>query len=96
MTALIEGVKVDRLYDTGAMSSCLTPETYEKHFQHKTLSNRQNISTSAAGNVNLGVLGTSVFVISVRCVVLNHQFLVCKAANDDIMSIDLANHLELS
>ena len=96
MTALIESVKVDLLYDTGAMSSCLTPKTYEKHFQHKTLSNRQNNSASAAGNVDLGILGTSIFKISVRCVVLKHQFLVCKGVNKDIMSIDLANHLERS
>ena len=95
VTALIDGVKVNLLYDTGAMSSCLTPETYERHFSHKKLDNRQNVSASAAGNVDLGVLGTAVFKISVRGATLDHQFLVCKGVNNDIMSIGLANQLEI-
>ena len=61
VTALIDGIKVNLLYDTGDMSSCLTPETYARHFSHKKLNNRQNVSASAAGNVDLGVLGTAVF-----------------------------------
>ena len=78
------------------MSSCLTPETCERHFRHKKISNHQKVSASAAGNVNLGVLGTAVFKISVRGVILAQEFLVCKGVNDNSMWIDLANHLELS
>ena len=91
VTALIDGVKVNLLYDTGAMSSCLMPETYERHFSHQKLNTQQNVSASAAGNVDLDVLGTAVFEISVRGATLNHKFLVCKGVNDDIMSIGLAN-----
>ena len=61
VTALIDGIKVNLLYDTGSMSSCLTPATYERHFNHKKLNTQQNVSASAAGNVDLGVLGTAVF-----------------------------------
>ena len=65
VTALINGIKVNLLYDTGAMSSCLTPETYERHFSHKKLKNQQNVSASAAGNVDLDVLSIAEFEISV-------------------------------
>ena len=61
VTALIDGIKFNLLYDTGAMSSCLTPETYEKHFSHKKLNNKQNVTASAAGNVDQDVRGTAVF-----------------------------------
>ena len=89
VTAVIDGIKIDLLYDTGAMSSCLTPATYERHFSHKKLSNQQNVSASAAGNVDLGVQGTAVFEVSVRGATLKHEFLVCQRINDDIMSIGL-------
>ena len=96
VTALIDGIKINFLYDTGAPSSCLTPETYERHFSHKKLDNKQNVSASAAGNVDLDVRGTAVFEVSVRGATLNHEFLICKGVNDDIMSIGLANQLEIS
>ena len=95
VTAVIDGVKIDLLYDTGAMSSCLTPATYERHFSHKKLSNQDNVSASAAGNVDLGVQGTAIFEVSVRGATLNHKFLVCQGVIDDIMSIGLANQLEI-
>ena len=44
VTAIIDGIKIDLLYDTGAMSSCLSPATYERHFSHKKLSNQHNVS----------------------------------------------------
>ena len=96
VAALINGIKVNLLYDTGAMSSCLTSETYERHFSHKKVDNHQNVSASADCNMDLGVLGTAVFEISVRGATLSHKFLVCKGINDDIMSIGLANQLEIS
>ena len=96
VTAIIDGIKIDLLYDTGAMSSCLSPATYERHFSHKKLSNDQNVSASAAGNVDLGVQGSAVFEVSVRGATLKHEFLVCQRINDDIMSIGLANQLEIS
>ena len=40
VTALVDVVKVNLLYDTGAMSSCLTLETYERQFSHKKLNNQ--------------------------------------------------------
>ena len=96
VTAVIDGIKIDLLYDIGAMSSCLTPATYEKHFSHKKLSNKHNVSASAAGNVDMGVQGTAVFEVSVRGATLSHKFLVCQGVIDDIMSIVLANQLEIS
>ena len=96
ITALIDGVKINLLYDTGAMSSCLTPETYEKYFSHKKLNHEQNVTASAAGNVDLDVWGTPVFKVSVRGATLDHEFLVCKGVNNDIMFIGLANQLEIS
>ena len=68
----------------------------EKHFSHTKLDNWQNVSTSAAGIVHLGVLGTAEFQISIRGATHNQEFLVCKRVNDDIMSIGLANQLEIS
>ena len=96
VTTLIDGTKINLLYDTGAMSSCLTPKTYKRHFSHKNLHNEKNMTASAAGNVDLDVWGTAVFEVSVRGATLNHEFLVCKGVNDDIMSIGLANQLEIS
>ena len=77
-------------------SSCLTPETYERHFSHKKLNTEQYVSASVAGNVDLQVLGPAVFKISVRGATLNHEFLVCKGVNYDIMSIGPANQLDIS
>ena len=71
VTALINGIKINLLYDTGAMSSCLMPETYKKHFCHKKLDNKQNVSASAAGNVDLDVRGTAAFEVSIRGATLN-------------------------
>ena len=69
---------------------------FERHFSHKKLDNQQNISASAAGNVDLGVLGTALFKISLRGATHNHKFLVCKGVNEDIMSIGLASQLKIS
>ena len=46
--------------------------------------------------MDLGVMGTATFQISVKGKTLNHEFLVCKGINDDSMSITLAHQLELS
>ena len=35
--ATLDGIKVDLLYDTGAMSLCLSKDTYNKCFQHKPI-----------------------------------------------------------
>ena len=72
------------------------PETYERHFSHKKLNTEQYVSASVAGTMDLQVLGAAVFKIYVRGATLNHEFLVCKGVNDNIMSISLANQLEIS
>ena len=79
VTAIIDGIKIDLLYDTGAMSSCLSPATYERHFSHKKLSNDQNVSASAAGNVDLGVQGSAVFEVSVRGATLKNFWSVSES-----------------
>ena len=43
-----------------------------------------------------GCFGHPMFKISIRGATLDHEFLVCKGVNDDIMSIGLANQLEIS
>ena len=87
---------MDLLYDTGAMSACLSKDTYDKCFQHKPIDTTTGFEARAAGNFDLNVLGTVTFKLQVKDTILDHEFLICKGVNDDIMSIRLANQLQLS
>ena len=78
------------------MLSCLTMDTYQKRFKAKQPTTGNRVQAQAVGKLDLGVIGTALFQISVEGTTLNHEFLVCKGINDDIMSIGLANQLELS
>ena len=61
VTASLDGIKVDLLYDTRAMSSCLSKDTYDKCFQHKPSNTTSGFKARAAGNFDLNVLGTVTF-----------------------------------
>ena len=69
----------------------LTTETYEKRFKHKQLDTSKGAQAQAAGNVNLGVLGTAIVQISSKGANFEHEFLICRGINNDIMSITVAN-----
>ena len=63
----------------------------------KQLSTNNRVRAQAAGNIDLGVIGTPPFQVAVRDKILDHEFLICKGVNNNnIMLIRLANHLELS
>ena len=94
--ATLDGVKVDLLYDTGAMSSCLTMYTYDKCFKHNPIDTTSYFEARAAGNFDLNVIGTVNFKLQVKDNTLDHEFFICNGVNDDIMSVRLANQVQLS
>ena len=69
----------------------LTTETYGKRFKHKQLDTSKGALAQAAGNVNLWVLGTAIVQISSKGTNFEHEFLICRGINNDIMSITVAN-----
>ena len=87
---------MDLLYNTGAMSLCLSKDTYDKCFKHKPIDTTSGFEARAAGNFDLNVLGRVTCRLQVKDSILDHEFLICNGVNDDIMSIKLANQLQLS
>ena len=75
------------------MSSCLSLDNNKKCFKHNKIDTESGYQAQAAGNVDLNVIGTVNFKLTVKGTKL--AFLVCTDINHDIMSILLANQLEL-
>lgn len=91
----LDGVQVDFLYDTGAISTCMTFATYLQHFSHRPLKQQSN-GLCAAGNYNLNYMGSIDFQVTLNGKTAKHTFEVCEKINDNCFGIGLIHELKVS
>ena len=95
LTLNLDGVEVDFLYDTGAISTALTYDTYLRHFKHKPLL-KVGADLCAAGNVSLNYMGSIPFEVKFRNQTVTHMFDVCEKINDNCFGINLIHDFKVS
>jgi len=95
LNLLVNGRKVDFLYDTGAISTCITKEDYYRQFQGQMITPREG-NLSGAGDVDLRLQGFFPAHIQYQGQDFTHPIDVCAQVGDNLMGIDLINKLGLS
>jgi hypothetical protein len=91
---LVNGRVVDFLYDTGAITTCISKEEYQRQFHGQMIQPREG-SLSGASDVDLRLQGFFPAHIQYQGQDFIHPINVCGQVGDNLMGIDLINKLGL-
>ena len=93
---VIDGKEIDFLYDTGAVSTCMTLQSFREHFGDRSLLPRDG-ALVATGGYDLNLVGyfNAATGIPGKSTVI-HAIDVCEKVNDNLMGIDLIHRVGLS